>query len=233
MSSAARLQAEYYTRTAGEYEKRHGADREHDRALEIVSGDLASLGATSALDVGTGTGRALRFLAARHPRLELHGVEPVAALAERAIADHDIAADVITVASGEALPFGDRSLDVVMSFGVLHHVEHPGRVIAEMQRVARLAVFVSDDNRFGAGRWPVRIAKLALAEAGLWPAVDRLKTRGRGYRLSASDGLSYSYSVYDDLPRFDGWQVRLLATDPRPRPRPRLTSSHVLLCARR
>ena len=33
---------------------------------------------------------------------------------------------------------------------------------------------------------------------GLWPLVDFIKTRGRGYTISEGDGLAYSYSVFNN-----------------------------------
>lgn len=37
----------------------------------------------------------------------------------------------------EKLPFGDSSFDVVYSWGVIHHSEHPERIIAEINRVLK------------------------------------------------------------------------------------------------
>lgn len=57
-----------------------------------------------------------------------------------------------------ALPFADRSIDVVMCSQLLHHFDEPGarRLIREMNRVARRAVIVSDLRR----SW--------VAAAGFW-----------------------------------------------------------------
>jgi ubiquinone/menaquinone biosynthesis C-methylase UbiE len=41
------------------------------------------------------------------------------------------------VANGEELPFGDSSFDVVHSKDSLHHMDHPGRALAEYRRVLR------------------------------------------------------------------------------------------------
>src|SRR5262249_51187991 len=37
----------------------------------------------------------------------------------------------------EVLPFADAFFDVVYSWGVIHHSDHPERIIAEIQRVLR------------------------------------------------------------------------------------------------
>jgi hypothetical protein len=79
-----------------------------------------------------------------------------------------------------------------------------------MLRVARRAVFLSDNNRFGHGPFVSRLLKLALYRTGLWSTVNRIKTGGRGYRISEGDGLSYSYSVYDSLPQLNEWADRII-----------------------
>jgi hypothetical protein len=105
-----------------------------------------------------------------------------------------------------------------------------------MMRVARRAVFLSDSNRFGQGAMPSRLLKLVLAKCGLWPMANFLKTGGTGYTLSAGDGLSYSYSVFDSLEQLQQWADRVVLV-PTGQPEvyswyaPLLTSSHVLLCA--
>jgi SAM-dependent methyltransferase len=100
-----------------------------------------------------------------------------------------------------ALPFPNGAFDVVCAFGVLHHVKTPDRAVDEMLRVARLAIFVSDSNNFGQGGSMVRLLKQGLNAVGLWPVVNWLKTRGRGYSLTDGDGLAYSYSVFNSYPR--------------------------------
>lgn len=39
--------------------------------------------------------------------------------------------------------------------------------------------------------------KWVLARLGLWKFADWVNTRGRGYRYSETDGVSYSYSLFD------------------------------------
>lgn len=195
---AERIQRDYYRRTAGEYEQRHLGERSaHDEALDRLSMWGRTLGARSVLDVGTGTGRALEVLQRKLPGTRLVGVEPSGDL--RAIAAaKELTASVID-GNGESLPFADGEFDLVCEFGILHHVPRPKRVVREMLRVARLAVVISDSNRFGQGSVLARLAKLGLFASGTWPAFDYLRTRGKGYMISDGDGLYYSYSVFDDL----------------------------------
>jgi ubiquinone/menaquinone biosynthesis C-methylase UbiE len=233
------IQRQYYASTAPHYDAMHiSEDDEHGVALRYVSALMREFELHSVLDVGTGTGRAITYLRRAHPGAFVVGVEPVASLIARARAKPEVRGAFFASASGYQLPFGDASFDVVCLFGVLHHVKNPNIVVREMMRIARRAVFLSDSNRFGQGSMYARLLKLVLAQCGLWPAANLLKTRGAGYTISAGDGLSYSYSVFDSFGTLQPWADRLVLvpTSPIEHPtwhHPLLTSSHVLLCALR
>ncbi len=105
--------------------------------------------ALSLLDLGSGAGDILvaaRRLAQRlGATVETIGLErtlPLAA-AGHAACGASLAADAL------ALPFADRSVDVVMCSQVLHHFPEPTAhtLLREMHRVARRAVIVSDIRR--------------------------------------------------------------------------------------
>jgi SAM-dependent methyltransferase len=228
------IQHAYYTDTAGIYDSLHVHEGdEHYRALAFMSALISLHGLESVVDVGTGTGRALTYLAERHPGLKLTGVEPVEALAEVAVS-RGIAPESIVSARGEALPFEDGSFDAACELGVLHHVREPNAVVREMTRVARRAVFLSDNNRFGWGGLGRRLAKYGLHKLRLWDAALYVKTRGRGYMLSDDDGLAYSYSVFDSYDVLDEWADEILVIPTLGSWRfPLLTADHVLLCALR
>jgi SAM-dependent methyltransferase len=235
VKGAAELQRSYYARTAGAYDAAHADEPEHRLALSYISAFIDSAGIRSVLDVGSGTGRALLHLAAAHPDISLCGVEPVAALRERAV-EHGVPAERLIEAAGEALPFEADSFDAVCELAVLHHVPDPQAVVSEMMRVARRAIFLSDENRFGHGSLAARLAKVSLWKAGAWSAADRLRTRGRGYMVSEEDGVSWSYSVYDSYDALHEWADRIVLIPTLPADRrswlsPLLTSSKVLLCA--
>jgi ubiquinone/menaquinone biosynthesis C-methylase UbiE len=233
----AESQAEYYARTAERYDDWHVHEEdEHSRALHIMSAFIRLNGLSSVLDVGSGTGRGLRHLAREHPGIRCHGVEPVGALIERAVAS-GLDPGSITQGRGEQLAFPDSSFDAVCETGVLHHVARPGDVVGEMTRVARRAIFISDDNRFGWGSWPRRALKLGLYRTGIWQSVVHIRTRGRGYSLSEDDGVAYSYSAFDSYSQLAAWadEVLVFATAGGGAPwrYPLLTASHVLVCALR
>jgi hypothetical protein len=58
-----------------------------------------------------------------------------------------------------------------------------------MLRVARKSVFLSDANRFGQGRISLRVLKLLLSKAGLWPLANLIKAQGKVYSYSQGDGM--------------------------------------------
>jgi ubiquinone/menaquinone biosynthesis C-methylase UbiE len=183
--------------------------------LEFVWALLRTVAAQTVLDVGAGTGRGIRRLLDAIPSLSICGIEPVAALIQQSVHKNGLPQGMILQGSGDALPFEDASFDVVCSFALLHHVPKPDTVVQEMLRVARKAVIIVDSNRFGQGKWPVRVLKLALYKVGLWGFVNFLKTGGKGYMLTEGDGLAYSYNVYDSLDRIAQWadQVILISAE--------------------
>jgi ubiquinone/menaquinone biosynthesis C-methylase UbiE len=226
-------QQDYYAETASAYESMHvQPGDEHFIALEYVAALLQVVRAKSVLDVGSGTGRAIRFLRQRCPDLRIEGVEPVSGLREQA----QVLGTVIHEASGEDLPFDDDSFDVVMSFGLLHHVPAPAPVITEMTRVAQFGVMISDANRFGQGSTASGMLKLAVHRAGLWPAFEHFRTKGRGYLESEGDGIFYSYSIFDSMPQLQDWADRVFVIPTRPQkkiPLVQIATPHGLLVALR
>jgi ubiquinone/menaquinone biosynthesis C-methylase UbiE len=237
LSRAIQIQRQYYTDTVAEYDTAHaGEGADNPLTLRLLLGFLRMIEARTVLDIGAGTGRAIRHLMENMPDLVVRGVEPVAAQIDVAVQKRGIPKGTIIQGVGEALPFEDASIDVVCSFAVLHHVINPDAVVSEMLRVARKGVIIIDGNRFGLGRWPVRILKLALYKAGVWKIVNFLKTGGKGYNLTDGDGLFYSYSVYDSFDRIAEWAGQLIVlpnekSKARSWLHPLLTSGGVFLCA--
>jgi ubiquinone/menaquinone biosynthesis C-methylase UbiE len=211
------------------------ANDEHYVSLSYIVAFLRQLDARTVLDVGCGTGRTLAYLTENHSEVAVYGIEPVSQLLKVA-AEKGIARTCLVNGSGLDLPFRSGSFDVVVECGVLHHVREPARVVNEMIRVARKAVFLSDSNIFGQGRASVRLLKLALYRAGLWRLVKLIQTGGKGYTVSQGDGLAYSYSVYFQHDRLKTWADRVIAIPVREARRvpvlwsPVCTADTVLLC---
>jgi ubiquinone/menaquinone biosynthesis C-methylase UbiE len=224
-------QSDYYRDSADGYDAAHvRPGDEHYVALEYVDGLLGTWRATSVLDVGAGTGRALTFLRARHPELTLHGIEPVAELRAKA-AGLDIRAG-----AAEALEAADGSYDVVMATALLHHVADPGRVVREMCRVASRAVVISDVNRYGFGSPARRRIKRALGRAGLLDPLIAARHGGDRRQYSAGDGYHYSFSALDCVADLRRWADRVFVVPTKGSHDGALTvesATHVLVVAAR
>jgi SAM-dependent methyltransferase len=163
------------------------------------------------------------------------GVDPVQAMLDVAV-ERGVPRERLILGSGEALPFEDGAFDAVCEFGVLHHVPDPNAVVREMTRVARRAVFISDDNRFGYGNLPRQLLKVAMFRTGLGRLSTLVRTRGKGYFLTEDDGLAYSYSVYDSYKELAVWADRIIFVPLRSKGQrswahPLFTATHILVCA--
>jgi SAM-dependent methyltransferase len=209
---------EYYTQTADGYDEAqiHEGD-EHSYALMMLRGVLMEKRYQSLLDVGCGTGRTLSALQQSSLPMQLWGIEPVEALRRIAITK-GLDSKLILEGSGYALPFADRSIDCVTAFGVLHHVEEPQRVIAEMLRVAKKAIFVSDHNIYGMGSLPTRFGKQMLRSLLGFRSLRFVMTKGRGYHDTNYDGIFYPFSVFEHLEQIKNQtrQMSLISTKGSP-----------------
>ena len=205
------FQREYYEKTAQQYNQMHVDEKdEHFFALSFLAAALDYIPAKSVLDVGSGTGRAMCYIKQRRADVRLVGVEPVEELRRIGYA-HGLSTDELIAGDATRLQFDNEEFDVVCEFGVLHHLRNPDTAVAEMLRVAKKAVFISDSNNFGQGSFLVRSLKQLLNSLGLWQCVNFLKTKGKGYSISEGDGLAYSYSVFDNYK-----QLRVLQERPCP-----------------
>jgi ubiquinone/menaquinone biosynthesis C-methylase UbiE len=182
-------------------------------ALREIEPALAELPkCATLLDVGTGTAdipAAARTLAAtRGVTLRTIGFDISPVLVER----HRRRNDAVVRGDAMRLPFRDKSIDVVMCSQVLHHFLEPEArdLIAEMNRVARARVVISDLRRSlvaAGGLWlasfllsfhsvsrhdgvvsimrgfvPEELADLVQSVAGTRPAVHRRP----GFRVTTS-----------------------------------------------
>jgi SAM-dependent methyltransferase len=129
--------------------------------------------AATLVDVGTGFGDIPACAAREAPEgtLVTIGIDEARSLlvAARSRMTHGVCADALQ------LPFGDHSIDIVMCSQVLHHFEtrDAERLVGEMNRVARVAVIISDLRR----SW--------IAAAGFWLVSFPL----RFHRVTRHDGV--------------------------------------------
>lgn len=194
-------QRDYYAKTAVRYDEMH-TRREHYDALRHVTGYLRTIGARTLLDTGCGTGMAMLYLEGEVEGLVTRGNDPSPELLRVATDRHGIAAERLDCVGSEDLPYEDGAFDAVIETGMLHHVPDPQRIVSEMLRVARMAVFISDSNIYGQGgsSLPSRVAKLALSRAGLLKPMLRRMRGGHEWYFQESDGVAWSYSLFDSYP---------------------------------
>lgn len=196
MTDMASLQRSYYSASASRYDEMHGKDPAHTFALSFLTSVVDHLRVYSILDVGAGTGRVGAFMAEKRPETNVIGIEPVLELREKGY-EKGVPRSSLIEGVADALPFDDKSFDLVCAFGVMHHLADPSAAALEMVRVARRAIFISDHNDYGRGTTVTKTLKQGAKEAGLWGLYKFLITRGKGYRITDDDGLWYPYSIVD------------------------------------
>jgi SAM-dependent methyltransferase len=198
MDKFQKIQREYYAKTAKNYDRVHlGKDDAHYEALRYIEQIASDFGLGSFLDVGCGTGRAVEFFL--NKGIKAVGIDPSAELRKAGVERNGQLKECLFDGDAYHIPYPDQSFDAVCAFGVMHHVERPSKIIKEMLRVARKAVFISDANRFGQGAQLLRHIKVILWKLRLWPLVNYFKTGGKGFIFTEGDGPTFSYSVYDSL----------------------------------
>jgi SAM-dependent methyltransferase len=109
------------------------------------------------LNVCGGSGMDAEFIARLGARVVVADISPGAARRARERARRHGFELIVVVADAERLPFPDRSVDLVYVHDGLHHLEDPLIGLAEMARVARVAVSVNEPARAAATRLAVRL----------------------------------------------------------------------------
>lgn len=229
-------QRRYYAETATGYEDQHvDAADEHGVALAHAVSYLRWLRSESVLDTGCGTGRALRFVAEALPGVAVRGNDPSPDLLRVAVDRFGVSPEVLDEVPSDPLPYPDGSFDAVIATGVMHHAARPERIVSEMLRVARQAIFISDCNIYGMGAPAGRLINLLLARLGLLRTMNRLRRGGHEWFYTPGDGVAWSYSVFDSYRTIAAACSEVLVI-PTASNRatagaaPLLTSSHCLLC---
>jgi SAM-dependent methyltransferase len=166
----------------------------------------------TALAVCGGSGMDAEFLAMAGARVISSDISLGAARRARERGQrHGVPIDVI-VADVECLPFPDRSIDVVYVHDGLHHLERPLEGLAEMARVARGGVCVSEPAQAAVTRAAVR-AGLALEREEAGNRVARLASADI-VRVLAEDGFRVVRAEpYGMFYRHEpGWPSRVLSS---------------------
>jgi SAM-dependent methyltransferase len=122
--------ADWYADNYGEYPtNRLGTD-----AIDFAD-------AKTVVDVGCGTGAALRHLSTTHPELELIGIDPVPRMvdiARQRVAEHQLAACIdFRIGPAEDIPVDDDVADIVLAFDSFDHWQDRSLALAEIRRILR------------------------------------------------------------------------------------------------
>ena len=235
-NNAIEKQLQYYKSTGRLYDDIHVRSSDgHSYSLYLISVFIKLLGIKNVLDTGCVTGRGIRYLLDNCPGLVVKGNDISKDLLNVAVEKNGISANSLICSSSYFLPFKNMSFDVVIELGMLHHVEEPDRVVKEMLRVAKKAVFISDSNRFGQGGIFKKFVKLTLYKSGMWKFVKHVQTGGKKYSYSEGDGVAYSYSVFDSYPILLKESKKIIAIPTidigNASMCPLLLASHLLVCA--
>lgn len=167
-------------------------------------------GAT-ALTICGGSGLDAELLARAGARVVLSDISLGVVLQARERALRHGLEIALVVADAEALPFRDASIDLVYVHDGLHHLERPADGLAEMARVARRAVSVTEPAAAAVTRLAVRIgAAEAVEEAGnrvrrLTLAEIEIELSARGFRALRP----HRYAMY--YRHWPGTAVRVLS----------------------
>jgi len=174
-----------------------GGTRAVIAALEpILRRAAGDRGPWTLLDVGTGCGDIPRAAAAA---ARLHGIELRIIGLERipeAARLAEAAGLGAVIGDGNALPFRPRSVDIVLTSQVLHHLPRPTAVrwIAALDALARRAVIVADLRRT---RWAMAGVWLAAAALGMDRSTrkDAVLSLRRGYKKEELEELCRAAGV--------------------------------------
>jgi ubiquinone/menaquinone biosynthesis C-methylase UbiE len=160
------IQRHDYAKTACTYEARH-VDEIDDYyfALSFIISTLDYYEIKSVVDLDCGTGRSILQIKSHRSDTRLLGVEPVQNLRE---VGYSLGVSPEELIEGDAtnLQFASSSVDLVCWFGVPHYVAKSTKAIAEMLRVARKEMFISDSNDVDQGSLLSRTFKQSLNAEG-------------------------------------------------------------------
>lgn len=127
--------------------------------LATALATLPTSGPLRVLDVGSGNGRVAQAVGQRLARRGLRTLWTASDLSSRILREADPREVSRVACDARGLPFVDEAFDASLCVLTLHHFAPDGAaaVLAEMRRVSRFAVVVSDLRRSRRGLWGARL----------------------------------------------------------------------------
>ena len=193
MSETDRRTRSFYDEEASRYDEIRYAsrggqrvDQFHHRVLTELS-DLKQRRNDSVLEIGCGTGRLLSFFAPQVRQVAgIDASDGMLGVAERRLAELDLAN--VTIATGDALnlAFEDQSFDLVYSILVINLIPDYGDVFKEVRRVLR------SDGTF--------LFNVPNMHSVYYPAGQIVNRRGKAFGSNAS---GHRYSHWFSLSEID------------------------------
>ncbi len=118
------------------------------------------------LDIGCGQGRITRFLATEYDAC-VTGIDIDEDEIKKAIAENTSDRVTFSIQDAKKLPFEDRTQDIVLCFGVLHHLPDWRRVVGEIGRITKVGgYFVSAELVYPV--WLTQIDERSSFKFGLY-----------------------------------------------------------------
>jgi ubiquinone/menaquinone biosynthesis C-methylase UbiE len=192
----------YYAKTSHQYNQWHcdpSNDSSHNYAVRELVKFVKQHGAQSILDVCCGTGRATRRIL--DLGIDAHGIDISPDLIEVGIKELDIPADRLSIGDATDLPFKDGQFDVACILGALHHTARPRAVIAEMLRVSRCGIIVSDEGNHLSGGIKSLLVSMGVFDPAYRILFRRAPRQSRRQMSSDSDGPTFLFSIEEVIPQ--------------------------------
>lgn len=195
------LMREYYSKTASQYNSWHcdaSNKSSHNFAVRELLHLMDTIKAKSVLDVCCGTGRATKAML--DSGYAAKGIDLSAELIAKGVEELKIPVDCLDVGDATKLPYGDKTFDVACILGALHHTARPNNVIAEMIRVSRMGVLISDEGNHLSGGIKSLLISLGIFDP-LYRLVFRREPRQSRRKCdSDGDGPTFVFSVEEIIP---------------------------------
>jgi len=175
--------------------------RVHPGVLQQLLAVIEQQQAHDLLEVGCGTGNYLEAIS-RVSGTRVVGIDPSPAMLEQLRAR--LPGAEVTVAEAESLPFADRSLDLIFSVDVIHHVRDRDAYFAEAVRILRPGGWictVTDSAEDIAARVPLssHFPETVPHELRRYPSIPRLRSEMEraGFLALREDHADLHYSLTD------------------------------------